>query len=125
MDVCRSAKIKEQNIVAASPIYRADKESITVAKLTAFVDSVDLTGTYTKGICGEKVFALDPKTTPKFISFVMTNEKDPINSDIEIRFNPALAKHDDVTVDFEIGFSVFFKEYYSELSDPIQGKFSF
>ena len=125
LDACRSAKINEQTVKPWSPIYRAHKETVDVAKHQAFTDTVDQTSTYSKGICGEKVFALDPETTPKFISVVKTNEKDPINSDIEIRYDPALAKHDDVTVVFEIKFSVSFKEFYSELSDPIQGKFSF
>ena len=102
LDACRSAKINEQTVKPWSPIYRAHKETVAVAKHQAFTDTVDQRSTYSKGICGEKVFALDPETTPKFISAVKTNQSDLINSEIEIRYDPTLASHIDVTVTFEI-----------------------
>ena len=41
VDACRSANIIEQTIQASSPIYTADKEAITIAKLSAFIDTLD------------------------------------------------------------------------------------
>ena len=115
VDACRSAKIIEQKVEPSSPVYKESKEVTTVAKLTAFIDTLDQAQTYQKGICGQKLFTLDAETTPKFLTVLITDDLDPINSDIEIRYNPALAKHDDVTVDFKIKFTVQFKEFYSEL----------
>ena len=68
VDSCRSAKIIEQTVQASSPIYRADKEAITIAKLSAYTDTLDQAQTYSKGICGEKLLVLDPDTTPKFLT---------------------------------------------------------
>ena len=65
-DACQSATISAQTLTLASPIYRVDLTK--QYSLNAFTDSVDSTGSYGTGICGEKTVSLDILNKPAFLT---------------------------------------------------------
>ena len=78
--------------------------------MPAFTDDVDSTGTYTKGICGEKTVTLDAATTPSFL--YRTVGIDPINDDLTIVFNTGTPVLADCQV-YTVSYTVAFAEYAS------------
>ena len=70
---------------------------------------MDSTGTYTKGICGEKTMTLDAGH-PSFL--YVTVGTDPINDDLAIVFNTATAVITDCQV-YTVSYTVAFADYAS------------
>ena len=73
----------------------------------AFKDSVDQTGTYSTGICGEKVVSLAPDA-PLFLS--ITADADPINNPWTLNYDKKLAMIANLAVT-TVKYTVSFKEY--------------
>ena len=86
-------------------------ESITIP---AFSDSVDVSGTYTIGICGEKVFAIDSS----FPFLKVTSGANPLVDPLTINFDPTVATEADVGFHI-VTYTVNNKEYESILNPPI------
>ena len=62
--------------------------------MPAFTDSVDTTGTYTAGICGEKTFILD-SGLPAFLS-ITVGAVDPVLDPFTINYDQSLATEADI-----------------------------
>ena len=76
--------------------------------MSAFTDTVDTTGVYTTGICGEKLVSLDAGT-PSFLTLAK-DATDPLNNALTISYSSATATEADVKV-HTVAYTVTFKEY--------------
>ena len=88
--------------------------------MAAFSDSVDSTGTYSTGICGEKLVALT--SPPAFVSITLGANK--ITDPFTINYDGSHASESDVFVSYSVQYSVSFKEYGVAIA-ALQSSFTF
>ena len=82
----------------------------------AFTDSVDATGSYSTGACGEKVVTLDA-AAPAFMT--VTPDADPISGQLTIKYAEADATKDDVELTGKthtVAYTVTSQEYDAQIS---------
>ena len=97
-DDCRTASVIPQTI--AYPLSKVDESSYI--SVPAFQDTLDQSGTYSPGICGEKRLSL-ATSAPSFLSVVV----DSIGDDFVIIYDHNLSDETDAgvhTVDYTVSF---------------------
>ena len=77
----------------------------TIATVPAFTDSVDVTSTYSLGICGDKLITLDG-STPSFLSL-----SDATLDPFKVEYDGDNASESDVGISHTVKYAVSFKEY--------------
>ena len=77
--------------------------------MSSYSDSVDQSGSYHYGACGEKIVTFDAGA-PSFIA-ISADGTDPINNDLTIVYSEAGATSSDVELTHTISFQVSSKEY--------------
>lgn len=93
-------------------------DTIKLFSFPAYKDSVDQAGTYSTGICGEKVVSL-ASDAPRFLS--ITADADPINNPWTIKYEKSQATVTNVGFT-TIKYSVSFKEY-DGITPSLEGTF--
>ena len=83
-DACQSATIIASPGIADENVDWDDTSAEFLN--SAFLDSVDNTGTYAQGICGEKTVTLDPTDCPAFLT-LEPDPVDPILKDFELVYS--------------------------------------
>ena len=118
-DACQSATIiTSPGIGDANVVW-----DVTSAEFhnPTFLDSVDITGTYSQGVCGEKTVTLDPTGCPAFLT-LQPDPVDPILNDFKLVYSNTGATEADIKM-HTCSYSVASKEYTSIPS--IIGTFQF
>ena len=108
-DACKSSQITAKTITLSSVKFDTSQSQ----SISAFQDSVDASGLYLTGICGEKLVELDP-STPNFLS-VQRDSVDPVLNDFSIVYNHNLAIESDIQT-HTISYSVKSVEYPSDVT---------
>ena len=102
------------------PIYRVDiTKQFT---FNAFTDSVDVTGVYPTGICGEKEISLDIGG-PTFLTLT-PHVSDPILNPFALDYDDSLSIDADVNMVHAVAYTVQFKQY-SAIAPEKKTTFSF
>ena len=93
IDYCRSASINNQAITYDPVMWSASLTSTETLTVLAYTDSVDDTGDYTTGICGEKKITLNV-STPSYL--ILESGLDPVLDNFSIDYDQANALESDI-----------------------------
>ena len=106
-DPCGEAIIIAQTITFPTQTFEDYTLASTFMVIPAFMDSVDASGTYPLGYCGEKTVILDADA-PSFLS-ITQYATDPSRNNFMITFDSAAVTEADIGV-YSVGYTVSFEE---------------